>query len=93
MSPQTDGMTLWEPRGEIYLQIIQQKWREGEGERVGTGGRESRYKWQREQEGGGQREKQGLSQVVHSAKQVFDKHTESKQSQSTVTVTRSAWPI
>lgn len=42
----------------------------------------------REQEGGGQREKQGLSQVVHSAKQVLDKHTESKQSQSTVTVAR-----
>lgn len=89
--PQTDGMTLWEPRGEIYLQIIQQKWREGE--RVGTEGRESRYKWQREREGGGQREKQGLSQVVHSAKRVFDKHTESKQSQSTVTVSKSVWPI
>lgn len=32
----------------------------------------------------GQREKQGLSQVVQSAKQVFNKHTESKQSQFTV---------
>lgn len=62
--PQTDGRTLREPRGEIYLQIIQQKWRE-EGERVET--RESRGKKSR---GGGQREKQGLSQVVQSAKQV-----------------------
>lgn len=49
-------------------------------------GGESRQKWHREREGGGQREKQGLSQVVHGAKQVLDKHTESKQSQSTVTV-------
>lgn len=56
-------------------------------------GRESRYKWQREREEGGQREKQGLSQVVHSAKQVFDKHIKSKQSQSTLTVTKSVWPI
>lgn len=56
-------------------------------------GRESRYKWQRERDGGGQREKQGLSQVVHSAKQVFDKHIESKQSQSTLTVTKSVLPI
>lgn len=65
--PQTDGRTLREPRGEIYLQIIQQKWREEEeeGERVET--RESRGKKSR---GGGQREKQGLSQVVQSAKQV-----------------------
>lgn len=66
--PQTDGRTLREPRGEIYLQIIQQKWREEEeeGERVET--RESRGKKSRG--GGGQREKQGLSQVVQSAKQV-----------------------
>lgn len=64
--PQTDGRTLREPRGEIYLQIIQQKWREEEeGERVET--RESSGKKSR---GGGQREKQGLSQVVQSAKQV-----------------------
>lgn len=59
----------------------------GEGERVETEGRENGHKWQRERERGGQREKQGLSQVVHSGKRVFDKHTESKQSQSTVTVT------
>lgn len=64
--PQTDGRTLREPRGEIYLQIIQQKWREEEeGERVET--RESSGKKSR---GGGQREKPGLSQVVQSAKQV-----------------------
>lgn len=37
---------------------------------------------------GGQREKQGLSQVVHSAKQVLDKHIKSKRSQSTVNVAR-----
>lgn len=49
--PQTDGRTLREPRGEIYLQIIQQKWRE-EGERVET--RESRGKKSR---GGGGRER------------------------------------
>lgn len=52
--PQTDGRTLREPRGEIYLQIIQQKWREEEeeGERVET--RESRGKKSR---GGGDRER------------------------------------
>lgn len=68
--PQTDGRTLREPRGEIYLQIIQQKWREEEeeGERVET--RESSGKKSRGWGGGGQREKQGLSQVVQSAKQV-----------------------
>lgn len=53
-SPQTDGRTLWGPRGEIYLQMIQQKWKEGEGERADTEERESGYKWQREQEEGGQ---------------------------------------
>lgn len=60
--------------------------RQGRGKegRVETEGGESRQKWHREREGGGQREKQGLSQVVHSAKQVLHKHTESKQSQSTV---------
>lgn len=31
--PQTDGRTRWAPRGEIYLQIIQQKREEGGGAR------------------------------------------------------------
>lgn len=61
-----------------------------------NGGRGRAREWRQGREqikvarerGGGQREKQGLSQVVHSSKQVFDKHTESKQSQSTVTVTK-----
>lgn len=55
--PQTDGRTLREPRGEIYLQIIQQKWREEEeeeGERVET--RESSGKKSRGW-GGGDRER------------------------------------
>lgn len=55
------------------------EWKEGE--------ERARSEWQGEQEGGGQREKQGLSQVVRSAKQVLHKHTGSK-SQSTVTIAR-----
>lgn len=55
--PQTDGRTLREPRGEIYLQIIQQKWREEEeeGERVET--RESSGKKSRGWGGVGDRER------------------------------------
>lgn len=69
---------------------IQQKWKEEEGDRVEMGA-ESRSKWQRQQKGGGQREKQGLSQVVQSAKQVFNKHKKSKQSQTTVSAIKSVW--
>lgn len=96
MPPQTDGRALWEPRGEIYLQIIQQKWREEEREWRQRGGREECGEREREREQikvakrarrrGAQREKQGLSRVVvQSAKRVRDKHTESTQSQSTKT--------
>ena len=54
-SPQTDGRTLWVPRDEIYLQIIQQKWEEGEDERENG---DSRHKWQRsEREGDKERSK------------------------------------
>lgn len=37
--PQTDGRTLWVPRDEIHLQIIQQKWKEGEGGRAEARGK------------------------------------------------------
>lgn len=67
---------------------IKQKWKEEEGQRVDEG-RESRSKWRGQRKGGGQREKRGLSQVVQSAKQDFNKHTKSKQSQTTVT--EPAW--
>lgn len=50
------------------------EWTQGE-ERVDRGGKKSKRR--------GDKEKQGLSQVVHSAKQVLDKHMESKQSQCT----------
>lgn len=63
---------------------IKQKRKEGEGQRVDTG-RESRSKWPGQRKGGGQREKRGLSQVVQSAKQDFNQHTQSKQSQATGT--------
>lgn len=62
----------------------------GRGRRAESGdrGKRERTKVPKRAKGrGGQREKQGLSQVVHSAKQVFNKHTESKQSQSTVSKT------
>lgn len=49
-----------EPCGEIYLQIIQQKWRKGEGEKVET----AQIIVAKRARRGGQREKQGLSQVV-----------------------------
>lgn len=64
--------------------IIQQKWREGGRAREWRADKSAKDS----EKEGGQREKQGLSQVVHSAKQVLDKHTESKQSQSTVIVAR-----
>lgn len=50
--PQTDGRTLREPRGEIYLQIIQQKWREGGGRvrewRADKSGKESKKEGDKE---------------------------------------------
>lgn len=77
--PQTDGRTLREPRGEIYLQIIQQKWREEEeeGERVET--RESRGKKSR---GGGGTEREaraepGCAKRQASLRQAHREQTES----------------
>lgn len=73
--PQTDGRTLREPRGEIYLQIIQQKWRE-EGERVET--RESRGKKSRG--GGTEREARaepGCAKRQASLRQAHGEQTES----------------
>lgn len=63
---------------------IKQKWKGEEAQRVDTG-EGGRSMWRGQRKGGGQREKRGLSQVVQSAKQDFNKHTKSKQSQFTVT--------
>lgn len=68
---------------------IKQKWR-GEEAQSGQGGRGgARSTWRGQRKGGGQREKRGLSQVVQSAKQDFNKHTKSKQSQ--VAVNELVW--
>lgn len=78
--PQTDGRTLREPRGEIYLQIIQQKWREEEeeeeGERVETresSGKKSRG-WGTEREA---RAEPGCAKRQASLRQAHREQTES----------------
>jgi len=89
--PQTDGRALWEPRGEIYLQIIQQKWREEEREWRQRGGREECGERERERadksgkesekEGGTKREARtepgGCAERQASPRQAHREHTES----------------
>lgn len=80
MPPQTDGRTLWEPRGEIYLQIIQQKWREGETVETegGEGGERARAVAERAREGGTKREagtEPGCAERQASLRQAHRKQT------------------
>lgn len=82
--PQTDGRILWILRGERYLQIHKAEMEGGRGPESGHGEREQ-IQVARTAKGRGTKREARTEPVVQSAKQDFNKHTKSKQSQSTVT--------